>query len=145
MVHAEKLVTALQRGTANTRWREFADIYLLTARHDIPGDELQSTITRVAAHRQAELAPLREILDGYPAIAQPRWAAWRRGQGLDDRLPSQSADVLDHVIIFAHRPHRHRRRRHLERRATAITPGARNLALTPPAPTTQLCAQTQIC
>jgi hypothetical protein len=96
-----KLVTALQRGTANTRWRDFADIYLLAARHAIPGDELQSAITRVAAHRRAGLLPLREILDGYPAIAQPRWAAWRRGQRLDDRPPSQFTDVLDHVIIFA--------------------------------------------
>src|ERR1022692_519461 len=101
MVHAEKLVTAVQRGTANTRWRDFADIYLLAARHNIPGDELQSAITRVAAHRRTRLAPLRGILDGYPAIAQPRWAAWRRGQRLDDRLPSQFADVLGHVIIFA--------------------------------------------
>lgn len=28
MVHAEKIVTALVRGTANTRWRDFADLYL---------------------------------------------------------------------------------------------------------------------
>jgi hypothetical protein len=73
MVHPEKLVTAVQRGTANTRWRDFADIHLLAARHNIPGDELQSAITRVAAHRRARLGPLREILDGYPASAQPRW------------------------------------------------------------------------
>ena len=30
MVYAEKIVTAITRGTANTRWRDFADIYLLT-------------------------------------------------------------------------------------------------------------------
>lgn len=28
MVYAEKLVTAIRRGTANTRWRDFADVYL---------------------------------------------------------------------------------------------------------------------
>jgi hypothetical protein len=33
MVYAEKFLTALQRGTANTRWRDFADLYLLTDRH----------------------------------------------------------------------------------------------------------------
>ncbi len=32
MVHAEKLVTAVQRGMANTRWRDFADIYALARR-----------------------------------------------------------------------------------------------------------------
>jgi Nucleotidyl transferase AbiEii toxin, Type IV TA system len=30
MVYAEKIITALQRGTVNTRWRDFADIYILT-------------------------------------------------------------------------------------------------------------------
>lgn len=30
MVLAEKLVTAIERGTANTRWRDYADVYLLT-------------------------------------------------------------------------------------------------------------------
>ena len=34
MVYAEKIVTALQRGTANTRWRDFTDLYLLTSAHD---------------------------------------------------------------------------------------------------------------
>jgi len=33
MVLAEKFVTAVQRGTANTRWRDGADIYLLSGRH----------------------------------------------------------------------------------------------------------------
>ena len=30
MVYAEKVVTAIQRGIANTRWRDFADLYLLS-------------------------------------------------------------------------------------------------------------------
>jgi hypothetical protein len=33
MVHAEKIVTAYQRGIASTRWRDFADIYLLATTH----------------------------------------------------------------------------------------------------------------
>lgn len=41
MVYAEKLVTAIQRGAANTRWRDFVDIYALSRRHDIDGDEPQ--------------------------------------------------------------------------------------------------------
>ena len=35
-MYAEKIVTALQRGTANTRWRDFADIYLLRTQQDGP-------------------------------------------------------------------------------------------------------------
>lgn len=40
MVFGEKIVTALQRGTVNTRWRDFADIYTLARSHRIDGREL---------------------------------------------------------------------------------------------------------
>lgn len=40
MVFAEKIITALQRGTINTRWRDFADVYLLASRHGVDGAEL---------------------------------------------------------------------------------------------------------
>jgi len=50
MIHAEELVIAVQRGTATTGWRDFADIYLLAAGHDSPAGELQSAIARLAAH-----------------------------------------------------------------------------------------------
>lgn len=33
MVYSEKIVTAVARGTVNTRWRDFADMYLLARRH----------------------------------------------------------------------------------------------------------------
>lgn len=101
MVYAEKLVTALQRGVANTRWRDFADIYTLSGRHNVAGNELITAIARVAVHRSARLAPLSEVLDGYAAQAQRRWSAWRRKQRLDDRLPEQFDDVLHAVAAFA--------------------------------------------
>jgi len=101
MVHAEKLVTAVQRGVANTRWRDFADIYVLARRHDVDGNDLSAAIRRVAQHRGVRLVPLREVLDGYADLAQRRWAAWRRKQRLDDRLPEQFGEVLDTAITFA--------------------------------------------
>jgi hypothetical protein len=33
MVLAKKIVTALQRGVANTRWRDFGDIWSLSGSH----------------------------------------------------------------------------------------------------------------
>jgi hypothetical protein len=101
MVLAEKLVTAIQRGTANTRWRDFTDVYLLSRRHDVAGAELTEAISHVAVHRQAQLAPLREVLDGYAELAQARWRAWRRKQRLDDRLPERFDELLNAVIAFA--------------------------------------------
>lgn len=101
MVHAEKLVTALSRGTVNTRWRDFADLYMLTRRHDQRASELRSAIEAVAAYRQVALQPLAVPLAGYADIAQSRWDAWRRKQQLDDRLPAHFAEVLGAVMAFA--------------------------------------------
>ena len=101
MVHTEKIVTAIARGTTSTRWRDFADIYLLARHHALDGDELNESIREVARHRSTSLAPLDHALSGYGAIGQQRWTAWRRKQLLDDRLPLSFTDVIDAVISFA--------------------------------------------
>ena len=103
MVYAEKIVTAVQRGTVNTRWRDFADIALLSAAHDVDGDgdELAASIDVVATHRNATLTPLDEVLAGYAEIAQSKWSAWVRKQRLTDRLDQDFASVLQDVSTFA--------------------------------------------
>jgi hypothetical protein len=101
MVYAEKIVTAITRGTASTRWRDFADMYTLARRHAIDGTELGASIREVARHRGTQLTPLSRTLDGYDAIGQERWEAWRRKQQLEDRLPRSFGDVIAAVIAFA--------------------------------------------
>lgn len=101
MILAEKLVTAVQRGDANTRWRDFADVYALTRAASIDGAELEQAIDTVARFRDAARIPLATLLTGLPARAQTRWAAWRGDQGLADRLPEDFATVLDEVMSFA--------------------------------------------
>jgi hypothetical protein len=101
MVYAEKIITALQRGTVNTRWRDFADLHVLTGRHATDGGELQRALGEVAAYRQIDLSPLGDALDGYATLGQTRWAAWRRTQHLDDRVPSSFDTVLNEVTAFA--------------------------------------------
>ena len=100
MVLAEKLVTAIDRGTANTRWRDFADIYLLTRQHPVVGSDLEEAIRRVATYRAVELASLAEVLDGLAELAHTRWVAWRAKQDLTDRLPATFAHVTDAVVAF---------------------------------------------
>lgn len=100
MVHAEKIVTAVSRGTASTRWRDFGDVYSLAGRHPIAGDDLLTALTAVAAHRQVTLQPLAVVLAGYADIGQGKFRLWRRNQGRDD-LPGQFRDVLDRVFVFA--------------------------------------------
>jgi hypothetical protein len=48
-----------------------------------------------------QLLPLVEVLANYGEIGQQRWAAWRRRQRLEDRLPEQFGDVISTVIDFA--------------------------------------------
>jgi Nucleotidyl transferase AbiEii toxin, Type IV TA system len=98
MVHAEKIVTAVARGTVNTRWRDYADIYALARHHAIAGTELIRSTRRVAEHRQVQLVPLAQTLLDY---GQRRWTAWRRRQRLEDRLPESFGEVIAAVIDFA--------------------------------------------
>lgn len=72
MVLAEKVVTALQRGSANTRWRDFADLWTLSRTQDCDGTDLQASLAAVAAHRLTPLEPLGPALDGYASLAQGR-------------------------------------------------------------------------
>jgi hypothetical protein len=101
MVHAEKIVTAISRGTTNTRWRDFADMYMLARHHAIDGAELNTSIRAVARHRETQLVPLGRALADYGGIGQQRWEAWRRRQRLEDRLPGQFSDVVTAVVTFA--------------------------------------------
>jgi hypothetical protein len=51
MVLAEKAVTALQRSTANTRWRDFSDIYQLTGQHSCSAEAARGSLAEVARFR----------------------------------------------------------------------------------------------
>jgi hypothetical protein len=73
MVLAERIVTAIQRGTANTRWRDGADIYLLSGRHEIDGTQLHRSLVTVAANRGAALTHFRTC---WPATSN-----WPRADG----------------------------------------------------------------
>lgn len=100
MVHAEKIVTAVQRGTANTRWRDFGDIWTLSRQHPISAGDLAQAIDKVARHRNATIGQLAVVLDGFAEIGQARWVQWRRRSN-SDHLPERFAPVVDTVIAFA--------------------------------------------
>lgn len=101
MVIAEKLVTAVQRGTANTRWRDFVDLHRIVRSRRLPGAQLVASTRLVADYRLATLAPLSTVLDGYGEVAQARWAAWRTKQKLQDEAPERIDDLIDSLVEFA--------------------------------------------
>jgi hypothetical protein len=97
MVIAEKLVTALQRGAASTRWRDFADLYSLVEAGGVAAEQAAASIAAVAAHRGVPLAPLGDVLAGMPDRAQARWASWIRQQGLAGRVPASFGDLVQRL------------------------------------------------
>jgi hypothetical protein len=82
MVLAEKIVNASQRGITSTRWRDFAGIYLLTGQHRLVVGDIRAAINKVSTHRNAEMGPLRPVLDGFPAIALPNRTPGAHGRTL---------------------------------------------------------------
>lgn len=101
MVLAEKIITMLDRGEANTRWRDFADVYTLTRSREVAASELRASFETVARFRRVELRPILPGLAGMPTFAQAKWAAWRRRTGRLDDLPEVFEDVLAAVSVFA--------------------------------------------
>jgi predicted nucleotidyltransferase component of viral defense system len=101
MVLAEKIVTAIARGTANTRWRDFLDIYTLVQHNGMASETLRQSLLRVAEYRDVALSSLSAVLTGYADIAQQRWLAWLRKQRLDSTVPKEFSVVLHVVIVFA--------------------------------------------
>lgn len=103
-VIAEKAVTGMQRGIANTRWRDWADIWTLSQRHAFDAGELAAAITEVARHREVGVRPISELLNDYPGIAQARWAAWRRRPDVPQDLPQEFGNVLEAAARFIDLP-----------------------------------------
>lgn len=101
MVLAEKIVTALPRGSANTRWRDFLDLYVLIRRHVVNAQTLRTSMQHVAQYRGVPLSPLKPALAGFPEIAQSRWLAWLGKQRLHTEAPAEFATVLEVVVSFA--------------------------------------------
>jgi hypothetical protein len=92
---AEKGVTILERGITSTRWRDYVDIVAL-ARQGIDADGLLRAARAVARHRGVTLEPVAPHLAGYGAVAQAKWAAWRR----KERLESACEEMLDDQVTM---------------------------------------------
>lgn len=100
MILAEKLVTAVQRGIANTRWRDFADVYLMSGKHVVFAREVRESVRRVAQHRRTNLVPLSTVWVDLAQLSQAKWSAWIRKQDLTDRLPLAFETVIHANQVF---------------------------------------------
>jgi Nucleotidyl transferase AbiEii toxin, Type IV TA system len=96
---AEKGVTILERGITSTRWRDYVDIVAL-ARHGIDHDELLRSARAVTRHRGVILEPVAPHLVGYGAVAQAKWAAWRRKEHLESACEENLDDQITLVASY---------------------------------------------
>ena len=101
MVLAEKIITTSGRGVANTRWRDFADVYTLTRIHPVQADTLRASIETVAEYRKAPLTPLLPVLAPMKERSQQKYQVWRTRSSREDELPKDFANVLTAVASFA--------------------------------------------
>jgi hypothetical protein len=94
---AEKGVTILERGITSTRWRDYVDIVAL-ARHGVDPNELLRSARAVARHRGVTLESVAPHLAGYGAVAQAKWAAWRRKEHLESACEKNLDDQITLVV-----------------------------------------------
>jgi hypothetical protein len=99
-VLAEKVVTMIDRGETTTRDRDFADVYVLSARQRIEAAGFAAAIASTATHRGSDLRPIRDALGRLATLRQRDWARFVARSGLADAVPASLADVIDAVADF---------------------------------------------
>lgn len=98
-VIAEKAETMMALGDANTRDRDFADIFVLSRVHSFNARKLRESLYKVARHREREPRLLSSVLHRLPIERQRSWRAFRERSGLSF-LPEDFAEVVSEVIAF---------------------------------------------
>ncbi|WP_287269579.1 nucleotidyl transferase AbiEii/AbiGii toxin family protein [Microbacterium sp.] len=100
-VLAEKLVTAIELGRANTRVRDFADIHLLTGTQALQCGELRDALTATAAFRGTTLIPLMQATEGLAVLRDSTYVAYRKGLGeAGASLPARFSDAVAAAADF---------------------------------------------
>jgi hypothetical protein len=98
-VIAEKADAMMFLGDANTRDRDYGDVYLLSQIHPVEAEVLRSALGSVAEHRGHEVRPLGPLLETLRESRQQPWVAFRARAALP-ALPDRFADVVDAVVDF---------------------------------------------
>lgn len=100
-VLAEKIVTMIDRGDATTRDRDFADVYVLTGRHEVDAERLAAAIRATGTHRGSDLRSLRSVFVDLATVRQPDWTRYLARSRLDDAAPATLAEAIEAIAEFA--------------------------------------------
>ncbi|MET9019182.1 nucleotidyl transferase AbiEii/AbiGii toxin family protein [Actinopolymorpha sp. NPDC004070] len=101
-VLAEKLCTAVSLGEANSRVRDYADVWTLTGRHDLDYADVRAAVEATARHRGVALRPLGESIGELVRVRSSAFTAFRGQLGIDgSELPRRFGDLVRDVLKFA--------------------------------------------
>lgn len=96
---AEKIVTAMQRRSTNTRDRDFADLWVVSRRHRLDAHELRQNIGTVAEHREQPIITMAEALMDIPNRQRSYTAMVERMSYLSTP-PTTWTELIEDVIAF---------------------------------------------
>lgn len=100
-VLAEKLSTAMDLGLANTRVRDYVDVYLLTGANAVRCGELRVALEATTAFRNTQLRALTDFMERYAKLRANSYIAYRNSLGeVTSQLPPDFAEVVQAVARF---------------------------------------------
>ncbi|HWO66437.1 MAG TPA: nucleotidyl transferase AbiEii/AbiGii toxin family protein [Umezawaea sp.] len=100
-VLAEKTSTAIALGSANSRVRDYVDLYTLTGKHSLAYQNMRAALDATTAHRGVVLRPLSEAIGDLAIVRQSVYLAFKKRQGVDGiHLPDRFSEVVDAVVAF---------------------------------------------
>lgn len=101
-VLAEKLATAISLGAANTRLRDYADVYTLIGKYDLEHSVVRNALLTTAEFRGTVLAPLSAAVGALVPSRSHAYAVYRSSLGVSgEHLPEEFEDVVRDVVTFA--------------------------------------------
>jgi hypothetical protein len=100
-VLAEKTSTAVALGEANSRVRDYADLYTLTGRHTVTYTAMRAALEATTTHRGVDPVPLSSVIGDLAAVRQNAYLAFKRRLGVDGtHLPDDLGAIVSAVITF---------------------------------------------
>jgi hypothetical protein len=101
-VLAEKLTTAVTLGPANTRIRDYIDIYTLTTTWELERKAVRQALVATAAFRGTILRPLSEVVSNLVGLRSGAYVAYRLNLGQHGaHLPGEFSEVVETVVAFS--------------------------------------------
>ncbi len=103
-IFAEKLETIISKGAANSRMKDYHDLYLLTKSDKMNDEKVISNISATFRTRGTTLTVPVSFTDADFALLQKQWTSHRRGLGemaKEMKLPDEIHEVIDAINTYA--------------------------------------------